>query len=88
MGIGSSFPIFNRHQLTMTKFIQLKNVEEGVGKRPPPTLVLHTHYGGCVGHVASYDAFTLGGPYSVRGYNTGEIGDGRKKLEVHCVFIL
>ena len=88
MGIGSSFPIFNRHQLTMTKFIQLKNVEEGVGKRPPPTLVLYTHYGGCAGHVASYDAFTLGGPYSVRGYNTGEIGYGRKKLEVNHVFIL
>nr|GEX86976.1 protein TOC75-3, chloroplastic [Tanacetum cinerariifolium] len=54
VGIGSSFSIFNRHQLTMTKFIQLKNVEEGVGKRPPPML----------------------------GYNSGEIGDGRKKLEL------
>ncbi|GJR38034.1 putative nuclease HARBI1 [Tanacetum coccineum] len=82
VGIGSSFPMVNRHQLTMTKFIQLKNVEEGVGKRPPPTLILHTHYAGCAGDMASYDAFTLGGPYSVRGYNTGEIGDGRKKLEV------
>ncbi|GJY57217.1 protein TOC75-3, chloroplastic [Tanacetum coccineum] len=30
VGIGSSFPMVNRHQLTMTKFIQLKNVEEGV----------------------------------------------------------
>ncbi|KAI3682454.1 hypothetical protein L1987_82445 [Smallanthus sonchifolius] len=82
LGIGSKFPIFNRHQLTLTKFIQLKEVEEGAGKPPPPVLVLHGHYGGCVGDLPSYDAFTLGGPYSVRGYNMGEIGAARNILEV------
>ncbi|KZV46213.1 hypothetical protein F511_24766 [Dorcoceras hygrometricum] len=30
----------------------------------------------------SYDAFTLGGPYSVRGYNMGEIRAARNKLEL------
>lgn len=85
LGIGSKFPIFNRHQLTMTKFIQLKEVEEGAGKPPPPVLVLHGHYGGCVGDLPSYDAFTLGGPYSVRGYNMGEIGAARNILEVHKI---
>lgn len=89
LGIGSKFPFFNRHQLTMTKFIQLKEVEEAAGKPPPPVLVLHGHYGGCVGDLPSYDAFTLGGPYSVRGYNMGEIGAARNILEVHnhCFFI-
>nr|GEX21441.1 protein TOC75-3, chloroplastic [Tanacetum cinerariifolium] len=82
LGIGSKFPFFNRHQLTMTKFIQLKEVEEAAGKPPPPVLVLHGHYGGCVGDLPSYDAFTLGGPYSVRGYNMGEIGAARNILEV------
>lgn len=82
LGIGSKFPFFNRHQLTLTKFIQLKQVEEGAGKPPPPVLVLHGHYGGCVGDLPSYDAFTLGGPYSVRGYNMGEIGAARNILEV------
>ncbi|KAJ0870834.1 putative bacterial surface antigen (D15), surface antigen D15 [Helianthus annuus] len=82
LGIGSKFPIFNRHQLTMTRFIQLKEVEEGAGKPPPPVLVLHGHYGGCVGDLPSYDAFTLGGPYSVRGYNMGEIGAARNILEL------
>lgn len=86
LGIGSKFPIFNRHQLTMTRFIQLKEVEEGAGKPPPPVLVLHGHYGGCVGDLPSYDAFTLGGPYSVRGYNMGEIGAARNILEVHTPF--
>ncbi|PSR86125.1 hypothetical protein CEY00_Acc31763 [Actinidia chinensis var. chinensis] len=82
LGIGSKFPFFNRHQLTLTRFIQLKKVEEGAGKPPPPVLVLHSHYGGCVGDLPSYDAFTLGGPYSVRGYNMGEIGAARNILEL------
>jgi len=82
LGIGSQFPFFNRHQLTVTRFVQLMSVEEGAGKPPPPVLVLHGHYGGCVGDLPSYDAFTLGGPYSVRGYNMGEIGAARNILEV------
>ncbi|CAL9134911.1 unnamed protein product [Musa textilis] len=82
LGIGSNFPFFNRHQLTLTRFVPLKQVEEGVGKSPPPVLVLHGHYGGCVGDLPSYDAFTLGGPYSVRGYNMGELGACRNILEL------
>ncbi|KAL6519605.1 putative translocon at the outer envelope membrane of chloroplasts 75-III [Orobanche minor] len=82
LGVGKKFPFFNRHQLTLTRFFQLKQVEEGAGKPPPPVLVLHGHYGGCVGDLPSYDAFTLGGPYSVRGYNMGELGAARNILEV------
>ncbi|CAN1150525.1 Protein TOC75-3, chloroplastic [Linum perenne] len=82
LGIGSAFPFFNRHQLTVTKFIPLKEVEEGAGQPPPPILVLNGHYGGCVGDLPSYDAFTLGGPYSVRGYNMGELGAARNILEL------
>lgn len=82
LGIGNNFPFFNRHQLTLTRFIQLKEVEEGADKSPPPVLVLHGHYGGCVGDLPSYDAFTLGGPYSVRGYNMGELGAARNILEL------
>lgn len=82
LGIGTQFPFFNRHQLTLTRFIQLMSVEEGAGKPPPPVLVLHGRYGGCVGDLPSYDAFTLGGPYSVRGYSMGELGASRNMLEV------
>ena len=39
-------------------------------------------YGGCVGDLPPYDAFTLGGPYSVRGYTMGELGAARRVLEV------
>ncbi|KAJ7980816.1 Protein TOC75-3, chloroplastic [Quillaja saponaria] len=82
IGVGSKFPFFNRHQLTLTRFFQLMSVEEGAGKAPPPVLVLHGRYGGCVGDLPSYDAFILGGPYSVRGYNMGEIGAARNILEL------
>ncbi|CAH2069443.1 unnamed protein product [Thlaspi arvense] len=82
LGIGSKFPLFNRHQLTLTRFIQLKHVEEGSGRPQPPVLVLHGHYGGCVGDLPSYDAFVLGGPYSVRGYTMGELGAARNILEL------
>ncbi|EFH48684.1 translocon outer membrane complex 75-IV [Arabidopsis lyrata subsp. lyrata] len=82
LGIGSNFPLFNRHQLTLTRFIQLKQVEEGSGNPRPPVLVLHGHYGGCIGDLPNYDAFALGGPNSVRGYSMGELGAAKHILEL------
>jgi Omp85 superfamily domain len=38
-------------------------------------------YSGCIGDMASYDAFLLGGPYSVRGFNVGELAACRQLLE-------
>jgi outer membrane protein assembly factor BamA len=84
LGIGSKNPFFNRHQLTLTKFINLNKQEKGVGKPLPAVLVLHGHYAGCVGDLPSYDAFALGGPYSVRGFSNGELGASRNILEV-CI---
>ncbi|KAH0906808.1 hypothetical protein HID58_038635 [Brassica napus] len=82
LGIGNKFPFFNRHQLSLTKFIQLKRVEQGSRKPQPPVLVLHGHYGGCVGDLPSYEAFGIGGPHSVRGYTMGELGASRNILEL------
>jgi len=47
----------------------------------PNTLVLHARAGNCFGDMASYDYFSLGGPYSVRGYSHGELGACRRFLE-------
>lgn len=85
LGIGSKNPFFNRHQLTLTKFVNLNKQEKGAGKPLPAVLVLHGHYAGCVGDLPSYDAFTLGGPYSVRGYGMGELGASRNVLEVSVI---
>lgn len=35
-----------------------------------------------MGDLASYNAFTLGGPYSVHGYNMGELGAAHNFLEL------
>ncbi|KAI5413480.1 Protein toc75 [Lathyrus oleraceus] len=78
---GTKSPFFNRYLLTLTRFFQLMSVEEGDGKSPPPVLVLHGRHGGCFGDLPSYDAFALGGPYSVRGYGMGELGVSRNMLE-------
>ncbi|OAP00672.1 TOC75-IV [Arabidopsis thaliana] len=82
LGIGNNFPLFNRHQLSLTSFIQLKQVEEGSDKPQPPVLVLHGRYGGCIGDLPSYDVFALGGPNSVRGYSMGELGAAKNILEL------
>ncbi|KAL7599192.1 hypothetical protein Lser_V15G24885 [Lactuca serriola] len=80
--IGSDLQFFSCYQVSSTQFIQLKDVEEGAGKVPPPVLVLHGHFGGSVGDHRRYDAFTLGGPYSLRGYNRGRISAARSILEL------
>ena len=50
-------------------------------EQAPNTLVLHTRAGNCFGDMAAYDYFSLGGPYSVRGYSPGELGACRRFLE-------
>ncbi|KAM0877892.1 hypothetical protein ACQ4PT_035188 [Festuca glaucescens] len=82
LGIGSKNPFFNRHQLTVTKFVNLNKQKNGAGKPPPAFLVAHGRYAGSVGDLPSYDAFALGGPHSVRGYGMGELGASRNLLEV------
>ncbi|KAG8386071.1 hypothetical protein BUALT_Bualt03G0110800 [Buddleja alternifolia] len=82
LGIGSKNAFFNRHKISATRFIPLKKVKEGKGKAGPPSLVLHGLYGGCVGDLPNHEAFTIGGPHSVRGYSMGEIGASRNKLEL------
>lgn len=81
LGIGSKNPFFNRHQLTMTKFMNLNKQENGAGKPLPVVLVAHGRYAGCVGDLPSYETFPLGGPHSVRGYGMGELGASRNLLE-------
>lgn len=65
LGLGTGFPLFNRATASLTRFLQLRAPPPG-GKKPPPVLVVHGKGGHAVGDLASYDYFTLGGPYSVR----------------------
>lgn len=82
LGLGI-MPFFNKHSISLTRFIQIlpKKFHKAGSKAPPPIVVLHARYAGCLGDLASYDLFTLGGPYSVRGYNVGELASARRVFE-------
>lgn len=47
----------------------------------PVSFVIHGKFGNCLGDMAPYNHFTIGGPYSCRGYNTGELGSARRFIE-------
>lgn len=85
--IGLSGGIFNRSLASYTHFMQLPglkrltNEDVWIKRKAPNTLVLHARAGNCIGDMASYDYFTLGGPYSVRGYSQGELGACRRFVE-------
>ena len=80
MGLGSKAPLFNRMTAAMTRFIQLKEPQAG-SKATPITLIAHGRLGNTIGDLPVYDAFLLGGPYSVRGYNIGELAACRRYVE-------
>ena len=65
LGIGSGRPFFNRATASLTRFLKLRDPSPG-SAAPAPTLVLHARGGHALGDMASYDYFTLGGPFSVR----------------------
>jgi hypothetical protein len=85
---GLSGGVFNRATLALTRFMQIPGLprltddDVWVRRRAPNTLVLHGKVGNCVGDMAAYDYFALGGPYSVRGYSPGELGACRRFLEL------
>ena len=85
--VGLSGGFFNRVLASYTTFMQLPGLPKltyedvWVKRKAPPTLVLHARAGNAIGDMASYDYFTLGGPYSVRGYSHGELGACRRFAE-------
>jgi outer membrane protein assembly factor BamA len=80
LGIGSRSPLFNRLTAAFTRFVALRPPAAGAAA-PPPTLILHARGGNALGDLPAYDAFLLGGPHSVRGYNIGELAACRRFLE-------
>ena len=80
LGIGTASPLFNRMTAESTRFIQLRAPSKG-SSAPPATLVVHAKGGATVGDLPVYDAFLLGGPHSVRGYNIGELAASRRFVE-------
>eukprot|EP00271_Cylindrocystis_brebissonii_P021716 TRINITY_DN7927_c0_g1_i1.p1 TRINITY_DN7927_c0_g1~~TRINITY_DN7927_c0_g1_i1.p1 ORF type:complete len:728 (+),score=198.11 TRINITY_DN7927_c0_g1_i1:101-2284(+) len=82
LGIGSKWMFFNRSQISSTRFFQLSDEDLKNPDIPPWVGVVHGRLGNCLGDLPAYEAFTIGGPYSVRGYTMGEIGASRRILEL------
>ena len=80
LGFGPTAPLNNRHSLSCTRFIQLASPPKR-SEMPPPVLVLHGKVSNAVGDLPTYDAYTLGGPNSCRGYGVGELGVSRRSVE-------
>jgi outer membrane protein insertion porin family len=84
VGIDQSIPIgegnilFNRLAANYTQFIPLPLFGFAEG---PRTLVLNIQGGTFIGDLPPYEAFSLGGAGSVRGYGGGEVGTGRSFLQ-------
>ncbi|MEM9165200.1 MAG: BamA/TamA family outer membrane protein, partial [Cyanobacteria bacterium P01_F01_bin.4] len=76
--IGDADILFNRLSANYTQFIPLNlfGFTEG-----PRTLVLNLQGGTIIGDTPPYEAFSLGGSNSVRGYSSGEVGTGESFVQ-------
>ena len=78
-GIDTSIPVgdssiaFGRFSGKFNQFIPLNLFGFAEG---PRTLIFDLQAGTMVGDVPPYEAYTMGGAFTVRGYNNGELGSG------------
>lgn len=72
VGTGSIF--FNRLRGSYSFYVPVKYVNFAKG---PQTLAFNVQAGTVIGDLPPYEAFSLGGLNSVRGYDEGEVGSGR-----------
>jgi outer membrane protein insertion porin family len=70
--------LFNRLRASYSYYIPVDytNFTEG-----PETLALNIQAGTILGDLPPYEAFSLGGTDSVRGYDSGELGSGRSFIQ-------
>ena len=72
--VGSGSILMNRVRASYSYFIPVSFLKFSKG---PQTLAFNIQGGTVVGDLPPYEAFTLGGSNSVRGYGEGEVGSGR-----------
>ncbi|NER33184.1 MAG: BamA/TamA family outer membrane protein [Oscillatoria sp. SIO1A7] len=70
--VGDSNLSFNRLRATYSKFMPIANTQ---------TVVFNIQGGTIIGDAAPYEAFSIGGTNSVRGYSDGEVGTGRSFVQ-------
>ncbi len=76
LGLGSIF--MNRLRASYSYYMPVKYFNFTKG---PQTLAFNVQAGTVLGDLPPYEAFSLGGSNSVRGYDEGELGSGRSFLQ-------
>ncbi|MEB3231150.1 MAG: BamA/TamA family outer membrane protein [Leptolyngbyaceae bacterium] len=76
--LGSGSILLNRLRASYSRYVpvDLTSFEEGA-----ETLAFNVQAGTVLGDLPPYEAFSLGGTDSVRGYDAGELGSGRSFLQ-------
>ncbi|MBE9076303.1 BamA/TamA family outer membrane protein [Romeria aff. gracilis LEGE 07310] len=76
--VGNGSILFNRIRGSYSYYIPVDITGFGDG---PEALAFNVQAGTVVGDLPPYEAFSLGGVNSVRGYDEGEVGSGRSFLQ-------
>jgi len=76
--VGEADIIFNRVNGSYTQYVPMELFGFTSGDQ---TLVFNLQGGTVIGDLPAYEAFSLGGGSSVRGYQSGEVGAGRSYLQ-------
>ncbi|PSB19862.1 hypothetical protein C7B65_09300 [Phormidesmis priestleyi ULC007] len=75
--IGSGSILANRLQANYTQYVPVNILNTLQTKNEPETFAFNIQGGTTIGDLPPYNAYSLGGPNSVRGYDAGDIGISR-----------
>ncbi|MEO0756726.1 MAG: BamA/TamA family outer membrane protein [Cyanobacteria bacterium J06648_16] len=76
--VGSGSIFFNRLRSSYSQYVPVNFTGFGEG---PETLAFNVQAGTVLGDLPPYEAFSLGGTNSVRGYEEGDLGSGRSFVQ-------
>jgi outer membrane protein insertion porin family len=89
VGLDQALPVglgginFTRLRASYSHFVPVKLINFTKG---PQALAFNVQGGTVIGDLPPYEAFTLGGGSSVRGYDEGEVGSGRSFLQASAEY--
>ncbi|MEM1255114.1 MAG: BamA/TamA family outer membrane protein [Cyanobacteria bacterium P01_H01_bin.21] len=76
--VGNGTIFFNRVRASYSRYIPVNFISLGDG---PQTLAFNVQGGTIIGDLPPYEAFSLGGTNSVRGFDEGDLGSGRSFVQ-------
>lgn len=79
--VGATAAAFTRFNLNYSHYQKLE-----LWGDDPQTLIFNVQAGSAMGLLPQYETYNLGGVYSVRGYQLGELGGGRSFLQSSLEF--